>query len=201
METATPQIIQLFQQAPDLFEDDKLIINPVEGSEDEICRMLDKDCGIDYFISNEEGNKTASFSWRAVNSTVERCRNEGVYNAFSLRKKRNNDQSKAKNCEIEKRLYAIKNNLVYPLYTVEAYFINNRILSVALAKTKDVFDAYLNLPIRYCNPTEKDKEVFFWDISWEIMKNNGYTIYDWYYNDKCKRTYRLHEYKKYDVAV
>jgi len=201
MEIAHDQIIELFQQIPGLFGKQKLVIHPVEGVNEDTCKLLDKSCGIDYFISTEDGNKTVSFAWRSVGSTVERCRNEGVYNAFSLRKKRNNDQSKAENCEIEKRLYAMKHGLVYPLYTVEAYVLNGRLLSVAVAKTEDVFNAYMNLPIRNCDPHSKNKEVFFWDVSWKIMKDNGYKVYDWYYNDKCKRTYRLYEYKKYNLAV
>ena len=201
MEIAHDKIIELFQQIPDLFGNRKLVIHPVEGIKENTCILLDKNCGIDYFISTEDGNKTVSFAWRAVNSTVERCRNEGVYNAFSLRKKRNNSQSKTENCEIEKRLYAIEHRLVYPLFTVEAYVLNGRLLSVAVARTEDVFDAYKNLPIRNCDPYSKNKEVFFLDVSWKIMKDNGYTVYDWYYNDKCKQTYRLHEYKKYDLAV
>lgn len=194
--TASEIIKNLFRQIPDLFGDEKLLIYPVEGVEGLIFQKLDRKCGIDYFITNEEGDKAASFAWRAVNSTPERCRNEGVYNAFSLREKRNNAYSKQESCEIAKRTYAIKRGLIYPLFTIEAYFIDKALLSVAVARTEDVFDAYVNCPVRNCDPWSKNKEVFFYDVSWEIMKQYGYKVYDWYLNDKCKRTYRLNEYHK-----
>ena len=196
VKTASKVIKDLFKQIPDLFDDDNLIIYSAEGVDNKLLKQLDKSCGIDYFIMNKNGDKAVSFAWRAVNSTPQRCRDEGVYNAFSLRKKRNTELSKQENCEIEKRIKAIKHGLVYPLFTVEAYFIDKTLLSVAIARTEDVLDAYVNCPIRNCDPNSKNKEVFFYDVSWEIMKKNGYKVYDWYLNDKCKRTYRLSEYHK-----
>ena len=196
MRIASETIKSLFRQIPDLFGNEKLLIYSIEGVDSKIFQQLDRKCGIDYFITNEEGDKAASFAWRAVNSTPERCRDEGVYNAFSLREKRNNEYSKQESCEIAKRVYAIERKLIYPLFTVEAYFIDKALLSVAIARTEDVFDAYVNCPVRNCDPWSKNKEVFFYDVSWEIMKQHGYTVYDWYLNDKCKKTYRLNEYHK-----
>ena len=197
MKIASSVVKNLFKQIPEVFdEDEQLLIYPVEGAEGELLKQLDKGTGIDYIISNKNGDKTICFSWRAVNSTPERCRQEGVYNAFSLRKRRNNALSKKENCEIEKRKFALKHGLMSPQYAVEAYFIDDALLSAAIARTEDVISAYDNGPVRNCNPGGKDKEVFFYDVSWEIMKENGYTVYDWYLNDKCKRTYRLEEYHK-----
>ena len=194
MDIASDTIKSLFKQIPNLFNEDELVIHPVEGIDEEILKQLDRKCGIDYFITNKDGSKAISFAWRAGNSTRERCRDEGVYNAFSLREKRNSATSKIENCEIAKRLYAIKYGLVYPLFTVETCFIDDILLSAAIARTEDVFDAYVNCPVRVCNKNAKYKKVFFYGVSWEIMKQNGYAIYDWYLNDKCKRTYRPYDY-------
>ena len=74
---ASNVVKNLFKQIPEVFdEDEQLLIYPVEGVEGELLKQLDKGTGIDYIISNKNGDKTICFSWRAVNSTPERCRLE-----------------------------------------------------------------------------------------------------------------------------
>ncbi len=190
-------IKDLFREIPNLFENDELIIRPVEGVKENLLEELDRKCGIDYFITNKTGNKWASFAWRACNTTQKRIDEEGLYNAFSLRERRNKESSKAENCEIAKRLFALEHDLDTPKYTVEAYFIKEKdmLVSAAIAKTKDVYKAYLKCPVRI-STNYFDRQVFMRNVSWEIMKQYGYKVYDWYLNDKCKRTYRLEEYHK-----
>ena len=194
MDIASDKVIYLFKQLP-FFKDEELVIYPIEDIEEPIFKLLDRKCGIDYFITNKDGTKAISFAWRAGNTTPERCRKYGVYNAFSLRQKRNKDSSKEENCEIAKRMYSIDHGLIYPLYTVEACFIDETLISLGMAKTTDVYHAFGHCPKRNCDPFGKNKEVFFYGLSWQIMMEHGYRVYTWYFNDKCKRTYRINDYR------
>lgn len=184
---AAPILKDLFMKIPGLFETNDLSIFPVEDVDIKILQHLDRNCGIDYFVASKSDNRTIGLAWRAIR--YDRSKYHGrVWNAFSVREKRSTSPDE-KNCELYKRKSAIKLGLIYPQYTAQAHFDpsnNDTLLSLAIARTSDVYEAFDKGLYRVCDPNNKDKEVFFYDVQWRKMKENGYKIYDWYKDDSCK---------------
>ena len=191
MRKAAPIIKELFSQVPGLFEGN-ILIQPIEDQKSRICKYLDKSCGIDYLIMDEGNNRAVGLAWRTGRFWKNRHRGSTVYNAFSLRKKRNNEFSKEDNCEISKRRMAMKLGLIRPEFTAQAHYDpdnDDELLSVAIAKTDDVIKAYDEGLYRICNKNNVNKDVFMHDVQWEAMKQAGYPVYDWYAEDKYKGLY------------
>jgi hypothetical protein len=150
---------------------------------------LDCSCGVDYVISDAKG-RTIELAWRAVKSKLIQYPNNGVYNAFSLRRKRNNGTPE-ENCELAKRITAVTLGLAHPQYTAQVHYDpldNDSLLSLAIARSEDILNAYNDGYWRECNPKNKDKEVFFRDVSWKLMREHGYDVYDWYRDVTCVPT-------------
>ena len=184
---AAPKLKELLLQVPDLFTTNKLLIYPVEDQDGEIFKHLDRKCGIDYFVVSENDDRTIGLAWRAVK--YDRSRFKGrVWNAFSIREKRNTSLSE-ENCELYKRKKAINLGLIYPQFTAQVHYDpsnNNELLSLAVARTEDVYNAFDEGLFRECNPNAVDKEVYFYDVLWDKMKQHGYAVYDWYKDNTCK---------------
>ena len=91
---------------------------------------------------------------------------------------------------MNKRITAIKLGLAYPHYTAQVHYDpdDDSLLSLAVAKTSDIYAAYDMGLYRICNPHGKNKEVFFRDVSWKLMKENGFDVYDWYRDATCVPT-------------
>lgn len=192
---AGPKIKELFMQIPNLFVNNDLLIYPVENQKINILKQLDKSSGIDYYVVSKSANRTVALAWRAIKCKYTQYPNNGVYNAFSIRQKRNKIHSE-ENCELNKRTDAIKFGLVYPEFTAQAHYDpldNDSLLSLAIARTSDIYEAFNKGLYRVCNPNGKNKEVFFYDVFWCKMKENGYNVYDWYRDPKCEQTAFLNE--------
>lgn len=142
-------------------------ILPVEGSDDEVCKMLDLTCGIDYFHVYSNG-----LTWGIASRMQPNC-SKG-WNTFTVRMKR---ESGAKT-EYEKRKFAIDHNGEYPFLTMQGYFDrNNNVISLAIAKTVDVMNCVEN-DIGYYRHTGQDKtgQAEFYVIPWDKMKQAGYKV-------------------------
>ena len=185
---AAPIIKHVFAQIPNLFDSKEMSIYQVEKSINETLKFLDNNCGIDYFISTPSDGKTVSFAWRIGNMTNKQQDRHGVYNSFSLRLRRNNDLSNAANCEIEKRLEALRRRLLYPLFAVQLNYNTDRdeLLSLGVARTEHVFEVYEKGLYRECDPHNENKEVFMRDVHWKVMEDNGYPVYQWYAKEEYK---------------
>jgi len=185
-----PLIKELFMQVPELFVKNDLIIYPVEKNQQEILKQLDYTCGIDYYVISKSSGAGVSLSWRAIKYKKTQYPNRGVYNAFSLRQKRNNGTPEEK-CELYKRKHSIQLGSTSPDYMAQLHYDpldNDSLLSLAIAKTKDVYEAFDKGLYRECNPNNKNKEVYFFDVFWKKMKENGYKVYDWYRDESCTLT-------------
>ena len=166
-------------------------VRNIEHQETLYDRYLDCVCGIDYeFCDSSTDKPIITLAWRAVKCKYSKYPLSGVYNAFSLRRKRNNETPE-EYCELNKRINAINMNATYPEYTAQVHYDpldNDSLLSLAVAKTTDIFEAHSKGYYRICDPKHKDKEVYMEDVSWKLMANNGYKIYDWYRDATCVPT-------------
>ena len=193
MYKSAPILKELFLQIPDLFYGD-IMIYPVEDQPGRICNHLDKDCGIDYLVVDESNNRTVGLAWRTGRFWKRKHYGSTVYNAFSLREKRNNKFSKEENCEIVKRRISKDFDLLRPTYTAQMHYDpddGDELLSLAIAKTDDIIEAHDKGFYRLCDKFNQDKEVVMHDVQWEKMKEFGYKVYDWYAKDKYKGLYEL----------
>ena len=191
MHKAAPILKELFLQIPDLFYSN-IMIYPVEDQPGRICNHLDKNCGIDYLIVSDDENRTVGLAWRTGRFWKRRHFESTVYNAFSLREKRNNEFSKEENCEIVKRRKAKELDLMRPEFTAQAHYDpqdDDELLSIAIAKTDDIIKAHDEGLYRICDKNNNNKEVFMHDVQWEKMKEAGYEVYDWYGKEKYRGLY------------
>lgn len=148
-----------------------LSILQVEGKDEEICKILDTTCGIDYFILKSD-KQMFGVAWRC--QWVEPGRE---YNSFTIRKSRDSGTQ----TEYEKRKLAIENDSIYPQYVVQAFAnINtNEIISLAITTTKDEL-AFLDNPVTYKEErhTRSDKigQASFYVLYWVDIRLYGYYI-------------------------
>jgi len=130
-----------------------------------MAKMLDTLAGIDIWYINK------SNGMRGIASRIQTGPN---YKTFTVRKKR---ESGAKT-EYEKRKIAIEKGYLYPYLTVQAYVTDdNKLLSFAIAKTKDIIDA-IDAGLWHKNHTGPDQigQAEFYVVNWQDMKNAGYEI-------------------------
>ena len=188
---AEPILKELFSQIPDLFTDDNIVIFNIEEEKQKVLELLDRAYGYDYIVMNKTDNLGVAVSWKAIKCRHSQYPKSGVYNSFSLRYKRNNGTPE-ENCELRKRQKAIESDALYPQFLAQAHYdpVNDDILSVAVARTTDVYDAYDKGLFRDSNPNARieDKKAFFYEVMWELMKEEGYKVYDWYKDDSCRKT-------------
>lgn len=125
VETARPII-------SDLLNGGKLLA--VEGSDDEVCKMLDLTCGTDYFQVYDSTGLVWGIASRM--QEIDTARFSRPFNTFTVRKAR----ASGVKTEYEKRQHAIKHGGVYPYLTMQGY-VNKQtgeIMSLAIAKTTDI---------------------------------------------------------------
>ena len=179
--------------------DNNIYTYPVEKQRTKRDKYLDCVAGIDYeFKDKKTDTVIATLAWRATNCRYILEPLDGVWNGFSLRRKRNNGTPE-ENCELSKRLKSIKNNGVYPEFTSQVEFDkidNEDLLSLATARTTDIYEAYEKGYYRYCDPKHDKKEVWMEDVSWECMWYDGYNVPCWVRDATCLKTKKLDEYIK-----
>lgn len=131
----------------------------IEDKEDEVLMMLDRLSGIDYIRKDNNG----------LQGIAARVQWGNNWDTFTIRSKRKN----GKETELSKRINQIENGYFYPNFTLQAYFdnrINNNLLSVAIVKTKDLYNLYLSDPSIF-KKSKSDNNFIY--IEWyELIKNN-----------------------------
>ncbi len=141
---------------------------PVEGETNEVCKILDMSCGVDYLLYSED----FSFVY-GVASRVQYGKN---YRTFTVRKERD---SKAVT-EYEKRVSAIHNKALYPKYTMQSYIVDENVIGLAIVKTADLID-FIGLGRADVMSTNIDKigQAEFYVCKWDLMKDYGYTVLEY----------------------
>lgn len=144
-------------------------IKAVEGRDDEICMMLDQNCGTDYFQIYGEDSKLPGVVW-GVGSRFQSVRHGWrPFNTFTIRKSRESGTP----TEYEKRKFAIEHNGVYPWLTMHGYYdeITKEILSLAIAKTKDIWECIGNgyAEERKTGSSQIGQAEFYF-LKWDLFK-------------------------------
>lgn len=160
-------------------------IKTVEGSDNEICLMLDQTCGTDYFqVYGESDGQKNGLVWGIGSRFQKTWHNCQPFNTFTIRKSR---ASGAKT-EFEKREYAMKHSGIYPHLTMHGYYdaTTGEILSLAIARTKDIWDC-INKGYAKEQRTAYDQigQATFYFIEWAEFKKHGYDIKIY---QKCAQT-------------
>lgn len=132
-------------------------IHNIEGSDNCVLIKIDTTSGIDYIRENDKG----------LQGIAARVQWGNAWNTFTIRSKRHTGTP----TELEKRLYQIKNGYFYPAFTLQAYFdnrANNNLLSIAIIKTKKLYELYINRPYLFKERVSDNK---FYFVQWDDIKN------------------------------
>lgn len=159
VESARPVIKQLLQGGE---------LMAVEGSDDEVCKMLDLTCGTDYFqVYSDTG-----LVWGIASRMQEADR---PWNTFTVRKER----ASGVKTEYEKRADAIKRGGVYPFLTMQGYINRHtgELMSLAIARTIDIM-AFIESGLATVRRTGADQkgQATFFVVDWEKLKKAGYRV-------------------------
>ena len=139
------------------------IIN-IELSNNEVLAMLDLYSGIDAIRKDDTGIQ--GIAWRAQFQNRK-------WNTFTIRAERETGTA----TEYQKRIEAIDKGYFYPAYTVQAYFDNIEnlnLLSMAIVKTKDLYELFDNNKDLF--NTRKSNNVFYF-IEWRRIPSNIITVW------------------------
>lgn len=131
-------------------------IYSIEKSQNEILILMDTLSGIDYIRKNKNGLQGIAARVQWANKP---------YNTFTIRSGR----SSGVDTELKKRLFQINNGYFYPAFTLQAYFdnrIDNKLLSIGIIRTKDLYNLYLNEPSKF-KKNKSDNDFIF--ISWDSI--------------------------------
>lgn len=144
-------------------------IKAVEGVDNEICKILDLSCGIDYLkVECKNGGP------KGIANRVQWIEPTEDYNTFTIRKTRESGAA----TEFAKRLESIENGSLYPDLTMHTYIDKNmgEIRSLAIARTKDVIKYILkyNPPTRFARDESGWAEFYYCD--WDDMADKGYEL-------------------------
>jgi len=131
-------------------------IYTIEHVDNDILMIIDKYSGIDYIRHDNNG----------LQGIAARVQWGHTWNTFTIRSERHTGTK----TELNKRLFQIENGYLYPEFTLQAYFDNkkdNNLLSIAVIKTKKLYELYLNKPELF-NKRKSDNEFIF--IEWTKIK-------------------------------
>ena len=137
----------------------------VEGKDDEVSKILDLTCGIDYLLCSKETSNVYG-----VASRVQYGKN---YRTFTVRKERD---SGAKT-EYAKRHKAMTAGSLSLYYTMQMYVDDKEISGLALVKTKDLMN-FIDRGLADENITHEDKigQAKFYVCGWDVLRDAGYCV-------------------------
>jgi hypothetical protein len=134
-----------------------------EGNPDEIARILDVDCGIDYLQRLPDGGT------RAIAARVQW---DIVYESFTVRYGRNGSD----NTEYRKRRRDIARDYIYPDTTVQAFLADGQMVA-GIIKTKALYE-YAEHFLREHDPTIRDNGdgTTFFAAWWGSIQDHDYEM-------------------------
>ena len=128
---------------------------PVALEPNDTCRVLEKSCGIDYLLTNDE-------QVYGVKSKVQYGKN---YRTFTVSKN-----------EYAKRSAAFESSSLRPYYTMQGYLDGNKIIGLGLITTADLLSF-----IKRGLAEERGK---FYVCSWDALKSAGYEVREYSAQEK-----------------
>ena len=150
--------IPALNKIPEIFFKNKWCIESIEENENIILKKLDTKCGIDWILENNDNLITVASRIQIGDIN---------WNSFTIRKIR----CSGGKTEYEKRINAIKNNYLYPLYTCQCYFNDKYdFLGGAIMRTKDLYKSLEN------GYSENRSDNIFIIKYFKDIKNEGFSI-------------------------
>lgn len=139
----------------------------VEGDDNEVCKLLDMQCGIDYLQVHENG---------LVVGIASRFQDYPNMRTFTVRNKR---ESGAKT-EMEKRQLAIKHRFIYPALTMQGYVQKGDIVGIGITSTRQLL-WFVERGYAKSQHTGEDQkgQAAFWVCRWDDMRNHGIKVLEW----------------------
>lgn len=155
-------------------------IKAVEGVNNEICKLLDLTCGIDYLEVEDRTGRVIGIAnrvqWIAPPYPP--------YNTFTIRTSRESGAE----TEFTKRVKAIERGGIYPRLTMHTYADKetNEILSLAIAETKDVIRYIQKHNPQIRSVRDESGWAEFYCCKWNDMIDKGYKLlrYEACFGDK-----------------
>jgi len=129
----------------------------IESAENDVLIKLDQKSGIDYIREDKTG----------MQGIAARAQWGKAWNTFTIRKERHTGAK----TELEKRKEQIEKGYFYPAFTMQAYFdnrTNNSLLSIAIIKTKSLFEFIENNPEKIL---QRKSDNLFIAIEWIHINN------------------------------
>ena len=140
----------------------------VEGKDDEVCKVLDMSCGIDYLLYSKDCCLIGGIA-----SRVQYGKN---YRTFTVRKERESGAL----TEFQKRSQAIAKGTIYPYYSMQAYILDENVAGLAITKTADLIK-FIDKGFAEIMKTNADKigQAEFYVCNWDKMKYCGYKVLEY----------------------
>lgn len=146
---------------------------PVEGNSNEICKLLDMSCGVDYLMRSEKHDFVYGIASRVQYGTN--------YRTFTVRKERESGAL----TEFNKRVQAISIGAIYPHYTMQSYIVNDNVAGLAIIKTSDLMDFIKQgYAVQRCTNADKIGQAWFFVCKWDSIKQYGYKVFEFNGSDK-----------------
>lgn len=149
-----------------LLKSDKIFT--VENVDNEVCKLLDVTCGIDYL-------EAAKDRVRGIANRIQWIKpNRLPYNTFTIRKGRESGAD----TEFKKRLEQIKSNGLYPYLTMHTYVESGTglLLSLGIARTIDVIDYILTYNPKTRESEDEHGRAWFYYCPWDDMTDKNYHV-------------------------
>ena len=140
----------------------------VEGKDDEVCKLLDMSCGVDYLLHSEKSGVILGLS--------SRVQYEENYRTFTVRKERESGAL----TEYEKRTQAMTSGGIYPYYTIQAYMKDGEVKGLGITKTSDLIE-YIKKGYADEKETGMNRigQAKFYVCHWDDMKIKGYKVIEY----------------------
>ena len=140
----------------------------VEGRQDEICRILDVNCGVDYLLYSEKSSLVFG-----VASRVQYNKN---YRTFTVRRARESGAV----TEYDKRRTALAVNSIAPFYSMQMYIEDKKISGLAITRTDDLIK-FIEAGRAEVKKTLSDKigQANFYICRWDAMRDFGCTVLEY----------------------
>lgn len=143
-------------------------LKTVEGVDNEVCKILDLSCGIDYLEIRDKTGQPRGIANRVQWVTG------NPYNTFTIRKSRESGAT----TEFEKRKTSIKDGGLYPHLTMHTYVESgtNKLLSLGIARTTDIMNYIDNYSPKERMSVDEKGKAWFYCCSWDDMLDKGYYV-------------------------
>lgn len=138
-----------------------------ENKDDEVAKLLDRSCGIDYILVSEDGHTSRGLACR-----LQEDRFNEKYRTFTVRRSRDSGVE----TEYKKKKKAIEGGGLYPSLTLQGYIDteNDRIDRLAVVRTEELID--------YCENDRPDirhtgrgnvGQASFYVVDWDRYRASG----------------------------